>query len=423
MLARQPHARPRPVVTSDEEARAPRLAPVPADLTVAVMTPWNQQCGNAEFMKRLAIGLERCATILPFDMRNLGGLSRWTGSRALDRSFRDLVASVNASGADVVHIQHEFCFFGRNIAESSRRFHWVMQQLRAPVVVSLHTWLSSMSLPRRTRLMSRGFAGLVHHLRNRHITAALTLADAIVLHSQETHRKFVESYPELQARTQVLSFPIERPRVEPVASPLAKPADDVWLMLPGFVSRYKGHLRVLEALRYLPNNVKLVAAGGIHPKDRGGSDYWLEVLQRADALGLQGRVLVTGYLDDVATQAAVLAQADVFVLPYDEVGQSGSAVLADVLAYDRPVITSRARSMFVYRMDPQTAFSSRAVDVTDAEAFAAAVGESIRGDAEGSAEARGHRVAVLERHSMAATQAGYERVYRSVLASRAGGAK
>ena len=99
----------------------------------------------------------------------------------------------------------------------------------------------------------------------------------------------------------------------------------------------------------LPSNFRFVIAGGVHPKDRLGHEYWSELLSRIDEVGCQDRVVFTGFLDDSAEQAAVLKQADVFVLPYDEVGQSGSAVLADVLSCGRPIVTSLARSMFVYR--------------------------------------------------------------------------
>jgi glycosyltransferase involved in cell wall biosynthesis len=176
---------------------------------------------------------------------------------------------------------------------------------------------------------------------------------------------------------------------------------------------------VLAALRHLPDTFKLVVAGGVHPKDRTGNDYWMDLIQQADAGGLQSRMILTGFLTDAADQAAVLEQADVFVLPYDEVGQSGSAVLADVLSYDRPVITSRARSMFVYRMDKDTAFSSIATDVGNAEELAATIRKCVRFEPQSYADARQHRETARRRYSLASTQAAYEQIYRRLLVAPA----
>jgi glycosyltransferase involved in cell wall biosynthesis len=141
----------------------------------------------------------------------------------------------------------------------------------------------------------------------------------------------------------------------------------------------------------------------------------MDLIQRADACGLQSRLIFTGFLGDAAEQAATMSQADVFVLPYDEVGQSGSAVLADALSHDRPVITSRARSMFVYRMDRDTAFSSIAVDVGDAKVLADTILQCVRREDECFPETRRQRAVARERFSLANTRAAYERIYSSVL--------
>jgi len=402
-----------------DDAPLPRLAAEPAPLAVALLTPWDQQCGNAEYAKRLAAGLEQFATILPFDMRNLIDGEKRIGRRELDRYFHDLVDAVNASDADLIHIQHEFCFFARRIAPANRRFHQVMRRLRKPVVVSLHTWLKSMSRAQRNRLSSQLVETVLHGHRNRHIASALRRADAIVLHSKDTHKYFVETFPDLKKRVHVVPIPIERPVTATVEPTLRKGPRDTWVMLPGFVSRYKGHGHVLSALRYLPDGFKLIVAGGVHPKDKTGNDYWMDLIQQADVWGLQSRILFTGFLATAADQAAILEQADVFVLPYDEVGQSGSAVLADVLSYDRPVVTSRSRSMFVYRMDRDTAFSSIATDVGDAEQLAATIRQCARFEPELYAETRQHRAVARQRYSLTNTRSAYERIYRGVLAGRA----
>ncbi len=384
-------------------------------LSIAMLTPWNQECGNAEYAKRLVVGLEDFATVRPFDLRNLIENDQRI-SRHEERSyFHDLLNRVNACDAELLHLQHEFCFFGRRIAASNRRFAWFMRRLNKPTVVSLHTCLATMGRRQRDRLSSRLIESALHWFRNRHVASALRRASAIVLHSKDTYKHIVSAFPDLKKRLHVVPIPIEPIACNGVQPRFRKELRETWVMIPGFVSRYKGHGHVIEALKLLPESVKLVVAGGIHPKDRTGNDYWLDLIQRADACGLQSRVVFTGFLGEAEEQAAIMSQADVFVLPYDEVGQSGSAVLADALSHDRPVITSRARSMFVYRMDRDTAFSSIAVDVGDAKQFAKTILQCIRREDECFPEARRHRGVARERFSLANTREVYERIYSSVL--------
>jgi hypothetical protein len=135
-------------------------------------------------------------------------------------------------------------------------------------------------------------------------------------------------------------------------------------MLPGFVTPYKGHIHALHALKLLPENFKLIFAGGVHPKNKHSADYWISLLSAIDKLKLSSRVVITGFIDSPADQAELFSSADIFLLPYKEVGQSGSAVLADVMAYRKPIITSNAASMSVYRMTSDTCFSSIITQVT-----------------------------------------------------------
>ena len=130
---------------------------------------------------------------------------------------------------------------------------------------------------------------------------------------------------------------------------------------------------------------------------------------------MQNRVLFTGFLTDPRQQAALLRQADCFLLPYDEVGQSGSAVLADSLSYFKPVITSTAKSMYVYRGIRDTAYSSVSVDVSDSEALANTITQCVDPDASGVPPMRHHQQAVYDCFSLDQTQHRYQRVYAFAL--------
>jgi glycosyltransferase involved in cell wall biosynthesis len=387
-------------------------------IRVSMLTPWDQVCGNAEYAKRLVRGLSDFADVTPHEMRNISDGydddGRVITRRELNRDFARLEREVNAARADIVHLQHEFAFFGRSPSAADRRFLSLVRNLRGPLVVTLHTFTPGMLRVHRRRLLGKLAERVLHWRRTRRIRAALGRADAIILHSTYTQRLLTRAFPELKRKIHVIPIAIEA--LPPSSSGRwQKPEGDRWIVIPGFVSRYKGHDRALAALEHLPARCKLVVAGGIHPKDPASAETWMEILGRADALGVRDRLLFSGFLEDPGEQAELFGKADAFLLPYNEVGQSGSAALADVMAYGRPVVTSFAKSMFVYRMDSDTVSSSVSVDVKDPERLAACLSDCLAGDG-GRHDPRQQAVAGA-RYGLGECTRAYERVYRSLLPS------
>lgn len=397
-----------------EAPQKPCGVPAAERLSVAVMTPWDQQCGNAEYAKRLAVGLRAFADVTPCEMVNFnnpdleyGRLRRWL-------ICRRTVLDVNALGTDIVHIQHEFCFFGRRIREANRNFRRAVRSLRKPIVVTLHTWPWSRPLNRVRPRWLRWFRAFQSRRGKRHLLKTLKRVDAIVVHSKDTYQQLINESPRWKKKTFLIPIAVEPMSHQGKLPPIRKRPDEQWITIPGFVSRYKGHSHALHALALLPENFRLVIAGGVHPNDKTGHDYWMQILAEADAFGLQDRIIFTGFLNDPQQQAAVLHQADCFLLPYDEVGQSGSAVLADALAHIRPVVTSTARSMFVYRGNLDTVGSSVSVDVTDAARLAATIERCVTPDQPTTLQMRRHQQAVYKTYSLDQTQQRYQQVYQSV---------
>ena len=285
--------------------RAPAVAPdsLPARpqsprLSVALMTPWDQQCGNAEYAKRLAVGLERFADVLPFDMQNFIDGDRRISAGEMNRYFADLIGRVNRSRADLVHIQHEFCFFARRIGPSNQRFADVCRRLDKPLVVSLHTWLKSMTRNQRNRPISQLCEGMFHRLRNRHISAALHRADAIVLHSKDTHKYFVETFPKLKKRVTVVPIPIERVASQHVTPAFVKHPRETWAKRQDGWTVDEIAAALVDAIqRDLPiGDILLVDDAHLATPDdlaaigtRGGSDRCVVLAGRGRLLTLVGR--------------------------------------------------------------------------------------------------------------------------------------
>ncbi|MGI9446611.1 MAG: glycosyltransferase [Pirellulales bacterium] len=381
--------------------------------SLALLTPWNQQCGNAEFAKRLTSGFDSFAAVEPIELENLIEHDTLDSRRKQERYITKLIKQVHASDADLVHIQHEFCFFGRARRYADRRLLRLMQNIRKPIILSLHTWKKSMCWKSEKPSLKSALSAIRYKIKNRRMRHCLFAADTIVVHSKDTYAKIIKAYPKLRKRVHLLPIPVEPVVSDGVTAPYQKRPGEKWLVLPGFVSRYKGHRYIIDAMPELPAEFRLVIAGGVHPKDRLGHEYWSELLSRIDEVGCQDRVVFTGFLDDSAEQAAVLKQADVFVLPYDEVGQSGSAVLADVLSCGRPIVTSLARSMFVYRHGNDTVYSSSAVDVEDVEKLQHAIIDAA--DPASSPRRQLHQRNVQQKFCLRQMASQYQAMYELVL--------
>ncbi len=381
-----------------------------------MVTPWKQKCGNAEYAERLCGALYYFSKVTPFDLRNFMEESTLRSKKSVRKYFRELVEKVNSQGSDIVHIQHEFCFFGQSIQRSNHEFFRFTKCINKPIVVTLHTFLESGL--KKGRSLKLFLKKPLHYIRDLiradEFYKALLRCEAIVVHSNDTYTQLVSMYPKLRKRVNIIQIPIALVESSVSVPSIVKKSDDIWMVLTGFVTPYKGHEYAINALEYLPENFKLVIAGGRHPKDRGASRYWLELLGIIQEKGLQNRVLFTGFLATGSEQASILKQADLFVLPYKEVGQSGSAVLADALAYDRPVVTSNARSMFVYRMSSDCVYSSVSIDVTNAIGFADGILNTLKNTDESSCIAS-HRKAAIARYSLNSIGLLYKQLYKQVI--------
>jgi glycosyltransferase involved in cell wall biosynthesis len=110
------------------------------------------------------------------------------------------------------------------------------------------------------------------------------------------------------------------------------------LVILGFLSRRKGYDVALAALRELPPEYVLIAAGGEHAADHSGTEAWLRA--EAARAGVGDRLRITGYLSESALDH-VTRSAEAVLAPFHEM--SGSASLSYALARGKAVVASDLR--------------------------------------------------------------------------------
>lgn len=243
--------------------------------------------------------------------------------------LRAAVRAACATGAPAVHLQHETFLYGGpaavpDLVAAMRRLH------RAPAggVVTMHhvvapgavdadfTRLHRVRVP--AGVARTGLAVVREALRRQ--------ADAVVVHEPA----FARAVP----GATVVPHGVEP--VEPADRGRAREAlgvDDgrLTVLCFGFLAPYKGLETALDAGRLAGDAVRVVVAGGAHP--RVGEAY-AEGLRRAHG----DRARFTGHVPD-GQVAAWFAAADLALLPYPRpVSSSGALALA--LAHRTPVLLS-----------------------------------------------------------------------------------
>lgn len=110
-------------------------------MKLIVFTTWNEPCGIAGYSKNLISGLKGVDENLEVEVRRIEKkFFRSVYSRTHSEYWSELCAGVSAG--DVVHIQHEFSFFGDSIIVSNNNLCLILRELRkkgARVVITFHT--------------------------------------------------------------------------------------------------------------------------------------------------------------------------------------------------------------------------------------------------------------------------------------------
>jgi glycosyltransferase involved in cell wall biosynthesis len=302
-------------------------------MKIAMLTTVGERCGIASYSAQLVASLRALpdtdVEVVPIDV-----------GEQPDAHYEEQARRLNAPGVDVVHIQHEFSFWGFPAPGHHSKFAELRQQIRRPVVLTAHTTLSLNAIfPTRTERNPLRWLWkkriLANHDYRRSVELETFDADATIVHTEAAQAEFAGR-----------GLQQERLFVVPMGVPAPLPPSGSFrerhgldgkrvLTLFGYVTPNKGYELVLEALRTLPRDVVFVIAGG--PR-RPVEEPYLEKLQRRiAALRVQDRVVVTGYLseDDVAD---AMQATDLALVPHTQATNSYSVTLP--VSHGRPALAS-----------------------------------------------------------------------------------
>lgn len=293
------------------------------ELHVALITPWERQGGVATYSDRLTEALEtEGITVTPVPI---------TKPETGNPLFFYRLASDVPPDTDVVHVQFEAGLFGRFgiSGVGAPAFFLALNRVDRPVLVTLHE-------VHRTHPHRGAVGDLVLRARDACIERlALIVSDVVQVHTREAAQTLRDRHGD-SGKIERLLHPVETD-AKPIPTDEAKAALDITgdiVLTFGWVEAKKRYEEVIRLLPEFPS-VTYVLAGPL--RDEEGEDVLESTFELAEELGVRENVEYLGYVEQEQIPH-VFSAADVVVLPYERVSQSG--VVNDALAYHCPVVAS-----------------------------------------------------------------------------------
>jgi glycosyltransferase involved in cell wall biosynthesis len=234
---------------------------------------------------------------------------------------------LNASGVDLLCVEHEFGIFG---GTSGAFLLGLVRRSKAPLVTALHT------VPR------------LPDATQRHVLLDLfAISSRIVVHGRFGARFLSSVYgvpPE-----KIDCIPLGVPDITRKESSEVKAKLDldgrIVLLTVGFLSPNKGIEDVITALPAIvavKPRVLYVVAGTTHPvvRRREGESYLKRLIRMSESLHIKDHVVFWNRYLDTAELQEVLLAADIYISPYRNRDQISSGTLAWALAAGRAIITT-----------------------------------------------------------------------------------
>lgn len=290
---------------------------------VALVTPWEQKGGIADYSERFADAL--CSegvkvTPVPIECSNTAN------PRRFNRLFEQI-----PSDADIIHVQFEAGLFGHlgMSGVCAPFFFRRAASIQKPVVTTLHEVHRSHS-----HLNAIGD----HLLRARDFVierSALRSSEQIIVHTSTAQGILIGRHGQ-KTRVIQMHHPVEMDASpnDQLTARAALGFDGPLVLTFGWVEQKKRYDQVIDVLPEVPSAQYLI---GGEPRTEADASVIERALDRATQLGVADRVHHLGYVPDSDIRT-LFSAVDIVVFPYERVSQSGALNLA--LGYKRPVLTT-----------------------------------------------------------------------------------
>lgn len=272
-----------------------------------------------------------------------------------DDGLSTMRATMALNACDVTIVQHEYGIYGGRDGDQVLE---VLAAMRIPTIVVLHTVLVAPTSHQREVL-----------------TEVCRLASVVVVMTDRARDNLAAHYAIDLARVHVIPHGVQH-----VALSESEPHSGRRVVTWGLLSPGKGvewGIRAMAQLADIAPQVEYVVAGQTHPKvlAHAGESYRTMLAALAGRLGIGSSVRIDGHYLDPQQLAALIASADVVLLPYDSLDQATSGVLAEAVAAGVPVVATG----FPHAVELLSSGAGTVVPHRDPDAIARALREILTG--------------------------------------------
>jgi glycosyltransferase involved in cell wall biosynthesis len=242
-------------------------------------------------------------------------------------SYRAAAGFLNASGVDLVCLQHEYGIFG---GKSGNHITELLKHLKVPVITTLHTVLREPNLDQRV---------VMHKITAR--------SERLIVMSQYSSRVLQEVFKVPARKIDLIphgipNLPFEQPDI--YKERFSCQGKSVLLTF-GLLSPNKGFESVIQAMPRIlasQSNAVYVIAGATHPhiRAREGDRYRFELQALAKKLGVEQQVLFVNRFVTHEEMASLVGSADVYITPYCHEAQAVSGTLAYAMGAGKAIIST-----------------------------------------------------------------------------------
>ncbi len=293
-----------------------------------------RRCGLATYTSHVADALADrfpCVTVDHWAMDDGTGVAYPAGIRTIavddPAAYRAAAGEIEASGADVIWVQHEFGIFG---GAAGGYLLNLLERTRAPVVATLHTVLEEPSADEERvfrQLLERASRLIVMAERGRGI---LTRRWGVAEHR-------IEVIPH--------GVPDRALRDPEDAKPRFGFAGRKVVMTFGLLAPDKGvdvMIKALPAIVARHPDLLYLVVGATHPNlvRKHGEEYRDGLVALAERLGVGDHIQFVDSFLDQDELIDLLQAADIFVTPYNNMAQVTSGALSYAIAVGKPIVAT-----------------------------------------------------------------------------------
>lgn len=243
------------------------------------------------------------------------------------RSYRRAADFLNINNVDLVCLQHEYGIFG---GRAGSHIVALLQELRMPIVTTLHTILSN---PNTDQL--------------RVLKEIASLSDRLVVMSKRGDKYLQETYGVSSDKIDLIPHGIpDVPFVDPsFHKDLFGVEGKIVLLSFGLLSANKGIENVINALPAIlakHPNVVYIILGATHPHvlNHEGETYRLSLQWLAQEKGVEGQVIFYNRFVSLEELIVFISVADIYITPYLNAEQITSGTLAYTLGAGKAVVST-----------------------------------------------------------------------------------